>query len=436
MDLADFSSHFRTTFPLLVGRRVLVALSGGPDSVALLHLLGDPDLDLDLEAAHVHHGVRGAEADADASFCEALCRQLDIPFHLLRIEPRPPLTSGREGTWRRLRYGALLELKTSRGFAGVATGHHRDDVAEGVLVQLLRGGGPRALAGITASTADGVIRPLLPWTRGEIRTWLEGRGISWQEDSSNLDLGLLRNRIRHEILPMLERTSTSLRCHLVHLAEALGADEDFLAAELSARAQFIDPWEPDGGVAVDTIRDLPPSLRIRWLHAQGARIGLARVTRRQTELFEELLAIGRPRAVTLGRRWRIRLAGGRLWLEPPEPPQLVPRRLILGDVVELALPGWRVRFGPVSATSTDLRWSYRPPATAKLEMRAARPEDRVEIDGVRVRASRILARALPRHLRRAWPLFCEDDRIYWIPGVWQNPEASDRESPVVEVTRS
>ena len=79
------------------------------------------------------------------------------------------MSSGREGTWRRLRYRALLGLKQAHDFNAIATGHHRDDVAEGVLVQLLRGGGPRALSGIEASTSDGIIRPLLPWSREEIR---------------------------------------------------------------------------------------------------------------------------------------------------------------------------------------------------------------------------------------------------------------------------
>jgi len=82
MDLAEFPAHFLATFPEVVGERVLVALSGGPDSVALLHLLDHPDLELELEAVHVHHGTRGAEADGDAAFCEELCLKLNIPFHL------------------------------------------------------------------------------------------------------------------------------------------------------------------------------------------------------------------------------------------------------------------------------------------------------------------------------------------------------------------
>jgi len=193
MTLAEFPLHFLTTFPEVVGQRVLVALSGGPDSVALLHLLGHPDLDLELEAVHIHHGTRGAEADGDAAFCEELCRELGVPFHLRRIPPMASMPSGREGTWRRHRYQILLELKEERKAASVATGHHRDDVAEGVLVQLMRGGGPRALSGIATASPEGLIRPLLKWTRRDIIEYLGRIDADWREDSSNLDLQFLRN---------------------------------------------------------------------------------------------------------------------------------------------------------------------------------------------------------------------------------------------------
>ena len=165
MNRTEFSDHFLASFPELVGARILVAVSGGADSVALLHLLSDPILNLSLEAAHVHHGIRGDEADKDASFCEDLCRECETPCHILHLDPTEAMTAGREGTWRRLRYKVLLDLKDAGGYDAVATGHHCDDVAEGVLVQLLRGGGPRALSGIAPKTSAGVIRPLLPWTR-------------------------------------------------------------------------------------------------------------------------------------------------------------------------------------------------------------------------------------------------------------------------------
>jgi tRNA(Ile)-lysidine synthase len=436
MPLADFVRHFAATFPELVGHRVLVALSGGPDSVALFHLLRHEDLALDLEAAHVHHGVRGDEADRDASFCESLCAELAAPFHLLRIEGRAlPLAEGREGTWRRLRYRALLDLKRASNFDAIATGHHRDDVAEGVLVQLLRGGGPRALSGIEASTTDGIVRPLLPWSRGEIRSWLDERGIAWREDSSNLDLDLLRNRVRLDLLPGLESVSPSIREHFAHLARTLAADEEFFAGELAARARWIDPWDPQGGVPEATIHAMPPPLRTRWLHAQMARIGLERVTRRQAALFGGMIENGHPRAVTLGGRWRIRLARGHVWLEPPVAIEGFDHPIAVGETVELPIPGWRVKMGSTVAPPPEVRWSWYSPPGARLRVRNVDSNDRIGIDRTGPRAAKILARRMPRHLRSIWPVFCEDDRIYWIPGVWQDPAVEDREGHVVEVMR-
>ena len=433
MALIDFPAHFATRFPALLGCRVLVALSGGADSVALLHLL--TGVELDLEAAHVHHGVRGDEADEDASFCRHLCQDLGVPFHLLHLPPQAPTPFGREGTWRTLRYKALHDLVRRNDLQAVATAHHRDDVAEGVLVQLLRGGGPRSLAGIASQTPDGVVRPLLAWTRDEIIAWLEEQQISWREDSSNRDPQHLRNTVRLEILPALEKTSPSIRDHLVHLAGTIAEDEDFLAAELARQAQWIDPWDPEGGVLLSVLRELAPPLRKRWLHAQAARIGLPRVTRRQLEVFGNLVTNGHPRAVTLGRRWRLRLARGRLWLEPPQQLKPFAIDIVAGTTVELPLTGWWVRLGEGRTSEADVRWRWHPPEGVDLYLRNALPGDRVEIGGSEVPVAGLLARFLPRHLRKAWPLICEDDRIYWIPGVWQDPATTSRKGHVVEVIR-
>jgi len=435
MALTAFAAHFQTTFPGLVGQRVLVALSGGPDSVALLHLMLDPDLRIELEAAHIHHGVRGAEADEDASFCRYLCRDLSVPFHLLRLDSDSPMPAGREGTWRQHRYRALLEIVNGRKMAAVATGHHRDDVAEGVLVQLLRGGGPRALAGITTETPSKVIRPLLPWGRSEILTWLLEQGVTWREDSSNRDPGHLRNNVRHRLLPELESASPALRNHLVHLAETLAQDDDYLSSQLAEQTRWIDPWEPGGGIDAAWIRQLAPPLLARWLHAQAARVGIDRVSRRQLQIFQSMIDDNHPRALTLNGRWRLRLAGGQLWLEPPLQPPTYAFDLDLGKALELPMPGWRVQLLEASTPSSHVRWRWHPPTGIKLRLRSGLPGDRVEIEGAQVPVRHMLARTLPRHLRRAWPVFCEDDKIYWIPGVWQAPAFTNREVPVVEVIR-
>ncbi len=436
MSLAAFPRLFLARFGHLAGKRILVALSGGPDSVALLHLLRDPALALDLHAAHVHHQVRGADADADARFCERLCHELDVPFHIRRLTPPEHPAEGREAAWRRLRYAALDEIARAVGAEAVATGHQRDDVAEGVLVQLLRGAGPRALAGIAPEAPGGLIRPLLPWSRCEILAWLSEHGIPWREDVSNRSPEHLRNAVRHCVLPVLEETSPAVRRHLVHLAEALAADEDFLAAELRRRADWIDPWDPEGGVSLTRIARLHPALRVRWLHAQAARAGLGRVTRRQGELLAALLDGAGPRSVTLAGRWRLRAARGRLWLEPPAGPPPYSFEIAPGGSVALPLPGWEVRFRPPGAAPDPAsRFSRAFPGDRALTVRSPRPGDRVPTPRGPIPLSRLSARRLPRHLRGSWPVICAGATITWVPGIWDSVQARNPGNALVEVVR-
>jgi tRNA(Ile)-lysidine synthetase-like protein len=425
MPVPDFAERFVTRFPHLRGQRILVALSGGSDSVALLHLLRDPVLGLELEVAHVHHRVRGAEADSDAAFCDGLCRGLQLPLHLVYLDPEHPRPDGREAAWRRLRYRALLKLKSDLRMAAVATGHHRDDVAEGVLLQLLRGAGPRAMAGIAAETADGVVRPLLDWRRDELRQWLELRHIRWREDSSNLELGHLRNRVRHVILPDLRTISPQIEDHLVALARSLAIDELHFVHELQRAALWIDPWRADGGVSIASVRDLAEPLRSRWLHAQAARIGIARVSRRHQALFEQLLLHGTPRAVTLGGRWRLRVARSRLWLEPPSPPPPFALDLEAGVTARLPIPGWSICVGRAAGPGEAATWHRWLPDGGRLSVRSAAADDQIEHRGDVVKVSNLLSKHLPRHLRRAWPVLCESDTIAWIPGIWHGPATGD-----------
>ena len=438
MDLSGFSKSFRSRFPHLVGRRILVALSGGPDSVALLHLLADPSLELDLHAAHVHHQLRGAEADCDADFCREQAALLGVRFHLRRLTPPTSPPEGREAAWRRLRYQALREVAAEIDAAAVATGHQRDDVAEGVLVQILRGAGPRALAGIASETPSHIIRPLLLWNREELLSWLQARGIPWRSDSSNLDLNHLRNVVRHRALPFLEEIAPALRHHLVHLAEVIAADEDCLADSLRDLDLWIDPWEPDGGIPVERISNLHPALRTRWLHAQAARAGIGRATRRQTEIFSAIIEGAGPSSVTLAGRWRLRTARGSLWLEPPEP--LGPYRMELqpDETLRLPIPGWEVRLTTGSASrDSRVRWRRPAPPREPLIVRSPHPEDVVPTDRGPRRLVKLLARRLPRHLRVAWPVLCAGATISWVPGVWDSVPEPEREprAAMVEVLR-
>lgn len=412
MDLEAFDRHFRAVFPDLEGSTVLLALSGGADSIALLHIMHRSTLGFRLMALHVHHGYRGNEADEDEAFCATTCRKLQVPYTLVRLEETPSKGQGREAAWRSRRYAALGKSAAEFGTAAIATAHHRDDVAEGTLLQLLRGAGPRAMAGIHAR--DGlVIRPFLPFSGAEIRDWLRINNIRWREDSSNHDPGHLRNRVRHEVLPMLEGVAPGVRTHLVRTAHALADSEDSFAHDLETLNLWIDPWHPDGGIPVEALAGLPRALQIRWLHAQVERVGLPGVTYRQGQLLPEVIAGSSP-ALTLADRWTLRRAGKNLWLEPGKP--LPPYRFNLKADQEIALPlpGWYVSLGHTTAKTMSNPWLLPVADDARLFIRTVQDEDRLP-DGRRPTA--ILKTFLPRHLRRVWPILFGGDKLLWIPGV-------------------
>ncbi|MGH7397553.1 MAG: tRNA lysidine(34) synthetase TilS, partial [Candidatus Rokuibacteriota bacterium] len=212
-----------------------MAVSGGPDSVALLDVLcalREP-LGLTLTAVHVHHGLR-PEADAEADAVRRLCASLGAVCHVERvIVRRQPPWDGLEAESRRARHAALERVARAVGAARIATGHTADDQAETVLMRLLQGAGPRGLGGI-APARGLLIRPLIETRRSAIEEHLRGRGLSWVEDPSNRDPRFLRNRIRHDLLPfMAELTGASVVEPLGRSAAAARA----VVADLEDRAR-------------------------------------------------------------------------------------------------------------------------------------------------------------------------------------------------------
>src|SRR5262245_19723142 len=185
------------------GDSVLVAVSGGPDSVALLHALAGlrAECGLTLTAGHVHHGLR-PEADRDAEFVRGLAARLGCPVAVAAV--RLPQRPGRspEAAARAARYAALGRMARAAGASRIAMAHTADDQAETVLMRLLEGAGPRGLAGIPIRRGP-VIRPLLEVDRAAVLAYLAAHGLPWVEDATNRDTKLLRNRIRHELLPLL-----------------------------------------------------------------------------------------------------------------------------------------------------------------------------------------------------------------------------------------
>src|SRR5665213_1142737 len=226
------------------GLRLAVGVSGGADSVALLRALADrsSELGLVLHVAHLHHGLRGYAADADLAFVRDLASTLNLPFHEARVDTavEAAARSGKsaesiEEAARRLRYAWFRQLMASGEVDAVATAHTLDDQAETALAKFLRGAwteGLSAIHPVLHFSEGSILRPLLAVRRAEIETYLHALSQPWREDASNLDPAFTRNRIRHELLPVLEGWNPRLREHLANMAELARDEEAWWDAEV------------------------------------------------------------------------------------------------------------------------------------------------------------------------------------------------------------
>ena len=286
------------------GDRVCCAVSGGADSVALLLALHAANrqprqaLGVVLSAVHVHHNLRGEEADADAAFVVELCAHLDVPLHLRRVDVRAHIErTGEtvEEAARNLRYAAFGDLMTKGETGAVLTAHTLDDQAETVLMKLLRGAWTDGLSGIhpvilaTKEKPGRIIRPLLCTRRVEIEAYLCELNQPWREDSSNADTHHTRNRVRHELLPTLRTFNPNLDTALANMAELAREEEFRWQAELARLLpQIVLPGKPvrGGGRAVGTVpgesslaieierlRGFDAALRRRVLRAAARQLG-------------------------------------------------------------------------------------------------------------------------------------------------------------------
>ncbi|MGA7178713.1 MAG: tRNA lysidine(34) synthetase TilS [Thiobacillaceae bacterium] len=212
---------------LIPGARLRLGLSGGLDSIVLLHVLAQLRPDYKLSALHVHHGL-STQADAWVQFCEQACSHLQVPLKVVRVKIARKTPEGIEAAARTARYGALM----SPGVDAVITAHHADDQAETVLFQVLRGGGPRALAAMPEArqlaTDLLLVRPLLTCARAELESYARLHGLLWVEDESNTDPRYARNALRHEVMPAIARFIPDYRERLIGSAQRMAEAADLL----------------------------------------------------------------------------------------------------------------------------------------------------------------------------------------------------------------
>lgn len=282
---------------LAPGDGVVVGVSGGPDSLAMLHLLRRlrEEWGLQLHALHVHHGIRGEDANADASFVTEICAAWDIACHIERIDA-PGLAQARRYTLeeaaRRGRYTALAQAAANFGAGRIAVAHNANDQAETVLLHMLRGSGLAGLRGmLPTSTLSAshllpgedvaplnnlsLIRPMLGFGRDEIEAYCQEHDLYPRLDRTNADLLHTRNHLRHEIIPLLETVNPRLRESLNRMAAVLAADHDYLEAGMKSAWQQVTIESGQQWVRLNrmTWRELPLALRRAVLREAIRQIG-------------------------------------------------------------------------------------------------------------------------------------------------------------------
>jgi tRNA(Ile)-lysidine synthase len=424
------------------GLRLAVGLSGGADSVALTRALAAraAELGIVLHAAHLHHGLRGVEADRDQQFAANLAQSLGIQFHTHQVDTAAEASRSRETgkssesieeAARRLRYAWFRQLMTSHQIDAIATAHTLDDQAETVLGKFLRGAWTEGLSGIypVVQFPEGrILRPILSATRAQVESYLASLGQPWREDASNLDLAYTRNRLRHQLLPELEQWNPRIREHLNNMAALARDEEAWWASEIARLApQLLLAGRPvrgggrastaDNVIAIDTVRlaAQPQAIQRRLLRHAAAQLGVSL----SFDAAESLRQLGLQ-----GR------SGQQLALPGPITAERTPRELRLAPhSAKAARSANRAESSPpaefqlpIPGETTAFGRRFRARATsavAPATIRNWRPGDRVTLrysSGPR-KIKEVLERLKVTGTARAtWPVVEWQGEIIWMQG--------------------
>ena len=379
------------------GDRVICAVSGGADSVALLfamYLLRER-LDITLEAAHFNHRLRGEESDADEAFVKELCGRYDIPLHLGsgRILPGK---KGLEAAAREARYAFLRSLPGK-----IATAHTADDNAETVLLHLVRGTGLKGLGGISPMNGN-VIRPMLTVTRREVEAFLSEYALPHREDSTNATDLFLRNRIRRNVMPLLLQENPSLAENLSDMALGLREDEDYLS-------QMAGETLP----GVTELREMHPALRARALERFLKENGVSEPEKRHIALLEQLVFSDKPSAradlpggITVARRYDTLVVLGEA--------QPLSERVLEGSL-ELPKLGLRVVCAEAD-TIVNTPDTFTVVPEGRIVVRSRLPGDRIRLSGGTKSLKKLfIDRKIPASERLRIPIIADEAGVL---GVW------------------
>ena len=398
------------------GDTVICAVSGGADSVALLfalYLLKDR-LGIRLEAAHFNHRLRGQESDEDEAFVRGLCSQYDIPLHVGTGEVKAG-KKGLEAAARDARYGFLLSLDGK-----IATAHTADDNAETVLMRLIRGTGLKGLGAI-APVSGRVIRPMLLTNRQEVEDFLAVWGLPHREDSSNASDAFLRNRLRHDVMPLLKAENPRLAENLSRMALRLRQDEDFLRQQAD--------WDSLPGV--EALKIMPEAIRSRCIEAFLKQNGVPEPEDSHISAVEDILYSDRPSA-------RVNLPGGvtvtrqydRLEAENGEP---VPEPAVVPCPGEVLYGDYRVTCAPAGEVINTLD-TFTVCPVGQVILRPRKSGDVIRLKGGTKSLKKLfIDRKIPAARREQIPVVCDELGVLGVYSIGVHVDRAAGEKPGVTI---
>jgi tRNA(Ile)-lysidine synthase len=399
------------------GSSILVGLSGGVDSVVLLHLLVQlsTHFSLRLSALHVHHGM-SVHANEWADFCVEICGHYAVPLQIECVNLAPLREMGIEAAARQLRHAALADQKVDF----IALAHHRDDQAETMLLQLLRGAGVRGASAmpvlLTRPAAPALLRPLLEICRADLLAFANQHSLRWVEDDSNQDERYPRNFLRHRILPVLEQRFPAYRTTLarssVHFAEAAELLDDLALQDASAAIV-------GDCLSVAEIKKLSharsKNLLRYFITLRGAPLP---DTTRLTEMVRQLCVAGVGAQICITwQTWQMRCFRDHVYVFPATH-AVESFSIVWQGEAELALPASHGKLNFTRVMGQGL--SLEKLRQGVVSIRTRQGSESIQLDGLRPRQS--LRKLLPQEGMPPWqrelmPLLFSGDELVWVPGV-------------------
>lgn len=413
--LLAFIRHYDMLQP---GDRVVCAVSGGADSVALLfalYLLREK-LNIDLSAAHFNHGLRGEESDRDEAFVREFCHRYDIPLHVGDGTVCPG-KKGLEAAARDARYTFLRSLPGK-----IATAHTADDNAETLLMHLVRGTGLKGLGAI-APVNGALIRPMLDVTRREVLSFLEEYSLNYVVDSSNDTDQFLRNRLRHHVMPLLQQENPMIANNLSALALRLRQDEQYLA-----QMALTDDL-PD----VPALRKMAPAIRSRVIGDFLKKCGVPEPESAHIDLVEQIVFSDKPSARvslpngTVVMRNYDRLEQGGL-REPRQPIELsLSQTIVLPDM------GLQVTCTPAEMQQNTPE-CFTVASWGKIVLRSREPGDAMRLPGGTKELKKLfIDKKIPAGKRLQIPVIADDTGVLGVYGFGANLDRYVQNAPLVEI---